>query len=492
VHPGLAKDLVLKLSLEPVEPGGRHEIVEEGRILAELEHPNLVRVHDLDFHDNRPYLVMEYIRGPNLDQVAREERMKPNKAAALLVKVAGAVAYAHRHGIIHRDIKPKNILVDEAGEPRLIDFGMARMRHAWSEELGRPGGTFAFMAPEQARIESPEEQEKVGPRSDVFALGAVLYYLLTGWVPFPGQNWRESMARARECELDRKALDDPRIHRELRRICLKAMAADPDDRYPSAEGLQKALIRFVNRPKILALAAGAVGLVLLGSVVYALIPSRPDPTHSQSQTVVIHHTPPVAGVLAGELTIRVRAKTGNVDRELKAGDPSGLPLLAGEHVHLEARLNQPAYVYLLWLDGQGRVSLLYPRDDGKFGSRPSGGSAREIVHSPEALNEWHPMKGPSGLETILLLARRTPLPTGMDLAELVGRLPPSPLRAELVFATRGLDEGEPIELLHVDPVRGIGEIADKLDDPLLQLMERMRTQGHFDVIKTARFAYRGE
>ncbi len=138
------------------------------------------------------------------------------------------------------------------------------------------------------------------------------------------------------------------------------------------------------------------------------------------------------------------------------------------------------------------MSLLYPRDDRKFGSQPSGGSARETVHSPEALDDWLPMEGPGGLETVLLLARRTPLPSGTDLAGLIGPLPPSPLRPELVFVTRGLDEGQPIESLRVASVRGIGENADKLDDPLLQLMERMRTQGQFDVIQTARFAYRGE
>jgi hypothetical protein len=346
------------------------------------------------------------------------------------------------------------------------------------------------MPPEQARVESPDEQQKVGPRSDVFALGAVLYFLLTGKRPFEGENWRESMARARRCDFDREALNDPKIPRELRRICLKAMAADPAERYPSAAVMQRALVRFVNRSRIRALAAGVVGAALLAGLIYAVLPHRTGPLHSQSPSVVIQRVSP--GALAGELIVRVRSNPGNVERQLKVGDPSGLPLLAGEHVHLEARLTQPAYVYLLWLDGQGKVSLLYPRDDGKFGSQPSGGSARETVHSPEALNDWLPMKGPSGLETVLLLARRTALPHGTDLAGLVGRLPPSPLRPEPAFATRGLDEGQPIESLRVGLLRGIGEEADKLDDPLLQLMERMRTHGQFDVIKTAQFAYRGE
>jgi hypothetical protein len=99
------------------------------------------------------------------------------------------------------------------------------------------------------------------------------------------------------------------------------------------------------------------------------------------------------------------------------------------------------------------------------------------------------MTGPGGLETVLLLAHRTPLPPGTDLAGLAGQMP---LQPELVFTTRGLDEGQPIESRREEPLRWIGEPADTLDHPLLQLMERMRTQGQFDVIKTARFAYRRE
>ncbi len=493
VHPGLRLELVLKLSLESVRPDGRCEIIEEGRILAQLAHPNLVRVYDSDFFDDRPYLVMEYIRGRTLDQLAREGRLKPRRAADLLAKVAGAAEHAHRQGIFHRDIKPKNILVAESGEPRLIDFGMARLCHAYADDPGLTGGTFAYMAPEQARVELPEEQAKVGPCSDVFALGAVLYHLLTGEAPFAGRNWRESMGRARRCDFDRKALDDPRIPRELRGICLKAMAADPADRYTSAEALQQALVRFMNRPKVRALAAGVVGSVLLGGLFYALIPPRQDLTQSQNQTIVIPHPTPAPVSLTGELTVRVWSPKGGGKRGLKVDEPGALPLLPGEQVHVEAQLNKPAYSYLLWLDGQGHASLLYPRDDGKFGSRPSsGGSARETVHSPEARDEGHSMQGAGGLETVLLMVRRTPLPTGMDLAGLIGPLPPSPFQDELEVAVRGFDEGQPLETLRVDIHRGIGEESKKIDDPLLQLMERLRSQNQFEVIKAVRFAYRGE
>ncbi len=486
VHIKLGNDLVLKLSRQRVRADKRSGLFDEGKLLIDLQHPNLVRIYDCDFHDDRPFLVMEYVHGRNLEQYAGEEPVTQRRAAALVAKLAAVMAVAHRHGIIHCDIKPRNILIDKLGEPRLIDFGMARLRHAWTDCAQTSwGGTVAYMAPEQARMEI----DRIGPRSDIFALGGVLYFLLTGQAPFPGESQDEIWDRARRCDFGAGALRAATVPRRLERICLKAMAADPADRYATAEALAKALESYLRRPRLMAASA----LVLLvPTVALGAWSHWPQAASSPSRPFPITQPAPDSPALTGELIVRVRSKTGNVERELKVADPNGLPLLAGDHVHLEARMSEPAYVYLLWLDEQGRVNLLYPRDDGKFGSRPSGGSARDIVHSPEALDEWHPMKGPGGLETVLLLARRTPLPLGSDLAGLVGRLPPSPLRAELVFTTRGLDEGQPMESLRVDPVRGIGENANKLDDPLLQLMERMRIRGQFDVIKAARFAYRGE
>src|SRR5262249_17110971 len=193
VHPQLRQERVIKLAREPVGVDGRCDIIDEGRKLAELDHPNMVRVHELDFHEDRPYLVMEYVRGRSLKDYASEHPVSPRQAAALLAKVCAAAEAAHRRGTVHRDIKHLNIVIDEKNEPRLIDFGIARSRTYWSDDRGPTGGTFEFMPPEQARVESSDEQAKVGPRSDVFALGAVLYFLLTGKAPFAAPSWRESM-----------------------------------------------------------------------------------------------------------------------------------------------------------------------------------------------------------------------------------------------------------------------------------------------------------
>jgi eukaryotic-like serine/threonine-protein kinase len=489
VHIKLENDLVLKLSRRRVRADNQSGLFDEGKLLVDLQHPNLVRIYDCDFHEDRPFLVMEYVHGRNLEQYAGEEPVTQRRAAALVAKLAAVMAVAHRHGIIHCDIKPRNVLIDKFGEPRLIDFGMARLRHVWTDFAPSSwGGTVAYMAPEQARMEI----DRIGPRSDIFALGGVLYFLVTGQAPFPGENQDEVWDRARRCDFEAGTLRAATVPRRLERICLKALAADPADRYETAEAFEKALERYLIRQRVFGVQTAVCSLVLLGSLVFVSVSSRPASAPSQSPQVVIQNARPAPAALAGELILRVWSKGGGAKRGLKIDEPGALPLLPGERVHVEAQLNQPAYVYLLWLDSQGKVTLLSPRDDGKFGSRPSDGSARERMHSPEAVDEGHRMSGPGGLETLLLLASHTPLPPGTDLAGLIGSFPPTPLRDEREFAVRGFDEGQPVEALRIGQHRGIGDEPDKIDDPLLQLMERLSSQRPFDLIKAVRFAYRGE
>jgi predicted Ser/Thr protein kinase len=491
IHPNLGQDMVLKLGRKPAGEDERASLVAEGRLLADLKpHINLVRIFDLDFHNDRPFLVMEYVQGRNLEDYARDEPVTPRRAAKLMAKLAGALAMVHRRDIIHRDIKPRNVVIDEVtGEPRLIDFGLARLRNAWSSPFATTwGGTLPYMAPEQAR----REHDRISARSDIFGLGAVLYFLLTGRPPFAGEMLDEVWDRARRCDFDADALRIARVPRRLERICLKALAADPADRYPSAEAFEKALERYLVRPKVLGVLSGVCGLVLLGALVFALVVRWADLREWRGSQPGVPTVLPAPGSLEGELTIRVWSKEGGGKRGLKVDEPGALPLLPGEWVHIGAQLNQPAHVYLLWLDGRGKVIQLCPRDDGKFGARPSDGSPRAAVHSPEALDQGHKMSGPRGLETVLLLARRQPLSPGTDVAGLIGPFPPSPLRDEREFAVRGFDEGQPVEALRIGQHRGIGDEPDRIDDPLLQVMERLKAENQFDLIKAVRFAYRGE
>ncbi len=262
VHPTLGKDVAIKLSKYPVVvgPQERTELLAEGRILADLDHPHLARVHDFEFHEDRPFLVMEYVRGSTLRHYARQHSLSPKQVAILMARVARALAVVHARGIVHQDLKPQNILITEAGEPKILDFGLARLRHVWANEAGQPsGGTLAFMAGEQAR----GEVEHVGPRSDIFALGATLYSLLTGKAPFHGPDSSAVLDRARRCDFDRTALRRKRVPRRLEAICLRAMAKDPADRHGSADELAADLERFARRPRLLTTALAAVVALLL-------------------------------------------------------------------------------------------------------------------------------------------------------------------------------------------------------------------------------------
>jgi hypothetical protein len=369
--------------------------------------------------------------------------------------------------------------------------------------LTQPGsilGTPDYIAPEQ--IDDPAA---AGPASDLYSLGCTLYELLTGRPPF------RAAANKLLAHLGAPIPALPAefgVPRGVERILRRLLAKPARDRYGSAREFVDALDAAVAaeepvRPRPwfwrpAGLAAGLIGAVAILAVIAIYRgpgrdtgapgrPARPDPgrvIQPPDRTV----SDPLP--LTGELTVRVWTPDGRGKRGWKIEEPGTLPVLPGEQVHLEARLNRPAYAYLLWLDGQGRVVSLYPWSDRKFGSRPVREVAHAEVHSPAALSQGWPLNGPSGLETALLLVRRTPLPPDMDLAGLIGRLPSSPLRDPQELAVRGFDSGQPVEAIDRGEHRGLGEVAKQIDDPLLQLLDRLRP--HFELARAVRFAYRGE
>ena len=204
VHPVLQKEVVVKLSKFPSETSDRS--IQEGRLLSQLEHPNICRILDIDFHDNRPVLVMQFIKGRSLRDVNRR-KLTPQQILQVMKKLCDATATAHRLGVTHQDIKPSNILVSERGEPYLIDFGLAQVRGRWfanKTEEGNVVGTLGFMPPEQAQGDASQ----IGPAADVFGLGAVLFYLLTGRPPIERENSiDQELDNARRCRIDFRSLD---------------------------------------------------------------------------------------------------------------------------------------------------------------------------------------------------------------------------------------------------------------------------------------------
>jgi len=215
----------------------------EAMAAAQLRHPNIVSVHEAGEWEGQPYFSMEFVAGRSLAEVVREQALSPFKAATLVKAVAEAIHYAHAHGILHRDLKPSNILIDTEGRPRVTDFGLAKVLADESaitltgEVLGSP----SYMAPEQAGGRS----HQVDARTDVYALGAILYELLGGRAPFRAETSLATLKLVLETAPVAPRLLNPRLPRDLETICLQCLEKDPARRYPSAQGLADDLGRFL-------------------------------------------------------------------------------------------------------------------------------------------------------------------------------------------------------------------------------------------------------
>src|SRR5438132_2060915 len=226
----------------------------EAEAAASLEHPGIVPIHEVGEREGTCYFSMGFIEGDQLDAVVRREPMSVRRAAELIAKVARTVHYAHEHHILHRDIKPGNILLDQEGEPHLTDFGLARLVETEStvtrtmEVLGTP----SYMAPEQAI----GNNAAVSSVTDVYGLGAVLYQLLTAHPPFAGGTTYETIKLLLDTEPRRPRLWNSKIDRDVSTICLKCLEKEPARRYCSALELAEDLERWLKHKPIRARRTG--------------------------------------------------------------------------------------------------------------------------------------------------------------------------------------------------------------------------------------------
>ncbi len=257
----LAEDTVLgrKVALKVISTGAADaetadRMLREARIIARLEHPGIVPVHDAGaLPDGRIFYAMKRVEGERLDALAARATL-PDRLR-VFQRICEAVAFAHAHGVLHRDLKPENVMVGSFGEVLVMDWGVAKLLDAAAERIpggateaspsqtaeGTVVGTLSYMAPEQAEARA----DRIGPQTDVYALGAILYYLLARRPPFEGAA-AERRARGEGAVAPASPRRfDPSVPRALEAIVAKAMSADPAGRYASAEELAAEVGRFL-------------------------------------------------------------------------------------------------------------------------------------------------------------------------------------------------------------------------------------------------------
>ncbi|OAI46313.1 hypothetical protein AYO44_11470 [Planctomycetaceae bacterium SCGC AG-212-F19] len=452
----------------------RQRFLREARAAATIRHPHVCPIYDVGADGGIPYVVMAFIEGQSLAaKLEREERLNDcREAVHLVLHVARALEVVHAHGIIHRDLKPHNILLDKAGQAVLTDFGLARPEDD-REQLTAEGavvGTPAYMAPEQIA----PRFGTVSYRTDIYSLGVVLYQLVTGRTPFTGSKLGLIFQVAEDdppwpCELR------PDLDPSLEAIIRQAMARRPEERYGSAREVAEALETWLSssasvqnneqpqgshqpgagpaggtRPARAVSAADAPtrlapcppartpgrrrlrflvgGLSVLAAswIGYTLVHRKPHRDNGGA------NAPPILGTsqastqangganaaapIKGWIDVRVWEPANERRHGLRLNQRGALPLKPKDLIRIEAELNRPAYLYVFWIDSEGKAQPVYPWRPGRWDERPAREQPRARLSLPEGADAAWPMQaGPAGMETLVLLARNTPLPRDVDL-----------------------------------------------------------------------------
>ncbi len=242
-------------------PDQRERFRAEAQAVARLRHPNIIAIHAVGEHENRPYLSLEFAERGSLSQKMAKGPTSTREAAELIEKLARAMLVAHEAGIVHRDLKPSNVLLTAEGVPKVSDFGLAKLLDADSARTlsGQVLGSPSYMAPEQAEGHA----KQVGPAADIYALGAILYQALTGKPPFLGESQLETLKLVTTAEVVPPRRLRPEVPRDLETICLKCLQKEPTKRYTNAGALAEDLRRFLDGHAILARRASRPELVVL-------------------------------------------------------------------------------------------------------------------------------------------------------------------------------------------------------------------------------------
>ncbi len=480
--PRLQRDVAVKVPhrCRSMAAESRARMLEEARAVARLKHPGIVAVYDAQqLDDGTLFLVMQYIAGSPLEYRLQKGPLPPKQAAQIAVDVAEAVGAAHRRGVVHRDLKPSNVLIDDLGRAHVAYFGLALLESEQHLRAGEYAGTLAYMAPEQLQGKT----EQMDGRADIWAIGVVLYEMLAGQLPFR-QRRREQLAKemlARDPKPLRQI--DPAIPHRLQQVCSRCMQIRPADRYGATVDVVKELRQWesgTSRRRIgVALAGWSLLAVLL--VVASFVPRAPG-----------SRAPGTLGPLTGTVDLLVWSSR-DPDRQAELlGSGNARPVQPGDHMRIQARLNRSAFIYLLWIDSRGEVLPIFPWRAGRWNDIPAEQHMRMTLALPEAQNEaWTMDEGGAGMETLLLLARVTPLPHNVDLHNLLRDVPADrvPLREQIVWSEDGRCKMHQRNRTR----KPILNRQDVLDDPLLNLHWQLANalRPYFDCVHAVSFPVNG-
>jgi len=475
--PQLGRQVAVKVprfGLPPeAEAVARRRFLSEAHLAAAVSHPNVCPIYDIGEDQDGPYVVLAYIDGGSLAGRLRDERRWDDlrQAVALAAQVADGLAAIHARGIIHRDLKPGNILLDGKGLALLTDFGLARGQDA-AQHLTVEGtvvGTPAYMAPEQLTA----DLGAVDRRCDLYSLGVVLYQLLTGRLPFEGPEPHRLLYQIVHAAPPLPSARRPDLGPALEALVSKAMARRPGDRFQNAGELAEALRAWLQQTK-------TQGDTPLAHPHRALTPAADAPTGSMNP---LRGPPPrrmrwllllgmgllfsavsmllVGRKLNGRIDVMVWPEKHENLARVPISEPGILPLHPGDEVDYVFTLTWPAFAYVIAIDSQGKPTPLYPWKDGKWDRPPQkekasiiasamgqagglqnmwqpGWLSETIIKSKENAvlelrlplndgNRWPTRREAVGMETVLLLARETPLEQVVDLKDELGTLLPIPL-----------------------------------------------------------------